>query len=190
MPRGWREGHRPDITDSQMGRPRLPLWKRKTYGNESSQPANSSISNCYLEEKNDKTTDSVDLNVAKASSVLLDENLYVPSNTTVTLDGSTSSYSPVNEQPETMPTPHLPDGVSGHSLLVSESSLNTSSKAASPSSPKPLSMLPLLAGLPGNGGMVGSVVLTQSIPQWMQFFDNQDGDRKEQDISLGLNTFC
>lgn len=186
MPRGWRESQRPDTTDSQMGRPRLPLWKRKSYNNESSPPADSSLGNCYLEEKNGKTTDSVDLNVAKASSILLDENPYVPSNTTATQDESTRTYSPVNKQPETMPIRHHPDGVSGHSLLVSESSLNTSSKAGNPSSPKPLSMLPFLGGLPGNGGMVGSVVLTQSVPQWMQFFDNQDADRKEQDISSGL----
>ena len=186
MPRGWRESHRPDTTDSQMGRPRLPLWKRKSYDTESSPAANSSLGNCYLEEKNGKTTDSVDLNVAKASSILFDDNMYVPSNTTAMLDNSTSTYSPVNKQPETMPRHQHPDGVSGHSSLVSESTLNTASKAISPSSPKPLSMLPFLAGLPGNSGMVGSVVLAQSVPQWMQYFDNQEAERKEQDISSGL----
>jgi len=51
-----------------------------------------------------------------------------------------------------------------------------------------LSLLPFLAGLPstGNGGRVGSVVLTPSVPQWMQFFNNQDIEGEEQEISSGL----
>ena len=184
MPRGWREGHRPDTTDSQRGRPKLPLWKRKSCSNESSPPANSSLSNYFEDKTVGKATDSVDL--AKAS-ILLDENLYVPSNTTGPLDSSTSTYSPFNLQPETM---HHPDGVPDHSSLVSDSSLNRSSKETSPSSTKPLSLLPFLTGLPStcNGGMVGSVVLTPSAPQWMQFFNSQDAERKEQDISSGLNS--
>ena len=183
MPRGWRESHRPDTTDSQRERPRLPLWKRKSCDNESSPPA--SLGN-YLEDKVvTNTTDSVDL--AKAS-ILLDENLYGGSNTTGTAVSSANTYSPVILQSEAMSSPRHPDGVSGHSSPVSDSSLNTPSKVTSPSSTKPLSLLPFLAGLPstGNGGMAGSVVLTPSPPQWMQFFNNEDAERKEQDISSGL----
>lgn len=180
MPRGWRDGHRPDATESQRGRPRLPLWKRRPSDNESSPPAYSSLSDCRLEDnKVSPTTDGVDL--AKAS-IVLDENLYAPSNRTGTIDSSTSTYSPVNLQPETMSTPHHPDGVSEHSSLLLDSNVT------SPSSTKPLSLLPFLAGLPspGNGGRVGSVVLTPSVPQWMQFFNNQDIEREEQEISSGL----
>ena len=180
MPRGWRDGHRPDATESQRGRPRLPLWKRRPSDNESSPHANSSLSNCRLEDnKVSQTTDGVDL--AKAS-ILLDENLYAPSNRTGTIDSSTSTYSPVNLQPETTSTPHHPDGVSEHSSLVLDS------KVTSPSSTKPLSLLPFLAGFPstGNAGRVGSVALTPSVPQWMQFFNNQDIEREEQEISSGL----
>jgi len=175
MPRGWRDGHRPDATESQRGRPRLPLWKRRPSDNESSPPANSSL---LEDNKVGQTTDGVDF--AKAS-ILLDQNLYAPSNTTGTIDSSTSTYLPVNLQPETMSTPHHPDGVSEHSSLVLDS------KLTSPSSTKPLSLLPFLAGLPstGNGGRVGSVVLTPSVPQWMQFFNNQDIEREEQEISSG-----
>ena len=190
MPRGWRDSHRPDTTDSQRGRLKLPLWKRKSCDSASSPPASSPppcLSNYFEDKRVSETTDSVDL--ARAS-ILLDENLNVPSNTTETLDSSSSTYSPVNLQPETMSTLHCNDGVSDHSSLVSDSSLNTSSKATSPSSTKPLSLLPLLAGLPSNSGMVGSVVLTPSVPQWMQFFNNQDAERKQQDISSGWNAFC
>lgn len=185
MPRGWRDNHRPDTTDSQRGRPKLPLWKRKSCDSASSPPANnSSLSNYFEDKRVGETTDSVDLAKARAeASILLDENLNVPSNTTGTLDSSTSTYSPVNLQSETMSTLHCHDGVSDS--LVSDTSFNTSSKATSPSSNKPLSLLPFLAGLPSNSGMVGSVVLTPSAPQWMQFLKSQDAERKQQDFSSG-----
>jgi len=185
MPRGWRESHGPDTTDSQRGRPRLPLWKRKSCDNESSPPANSSLSSYFEEKKVGNTTGSVDL--AKAS-ILLDENLYGPTNTTRTVVSGASTYTPVILQPETTSSSHHPDDVLGHSLFVSDSSLNTFSRVTSPNSTKPMSLLPFLVGLPstGNSGMVGSVVLTPSVPQWMQFFNNQDAERKEQDISSGL----
>jgi len=175
----------PDTADSQRGRPRLPLWKRKSSDNESSPPANSSLSSYFEEKRVSNTTDSVDLTKA---SVLLDDNLYGPQNTTGTVVSSASTYTPVILQPETTSSPHHRDGVLGDSLLISDSSLNTSSIVTSPNNTKPMSLLPFLAGLPStsNSGMVGSVVLTPSLPQWMQFFNNQHVERNEQDISSGL----
>lgn len=182
MPRGWREGHRPDTSESQRGRPKLPLWKRKPCDNESSPPVVSSP-HSYFEQKQsvNETTDSGDF-LAK-SPTFLDANFNVPSNTTETLVNERSTYSPVNLQSETSPTLHSLDGASNYSSLVSDSSTNTSSKATSPSSAKPFSLL--LAGMPTNMGMAGSVALTSSVPPWMQFLNKQDAEQKQQDVSSG-----
>lgn len=190
MPRGWRgESHRPDTADSQRGRSKLPhLWRRTSCDRESNSPSVSSPDN-YLEPKRiNETTESVDLTNIPT---LFNEKLDVPSNTTITLDSSSSNTattsSPVNLQPEAKPTLHSLDGVLNHSLLVSDGSSNISSKAASNSSAaKPLSLLPFLAGMPSNTGMVGSTVALTSTPQWMQFLSKQDAGGKYQDMSSGL----
>lgn len=183
MPRGWRESHRPDTGDSQRGRPKLPLWNRKSCDNESGPPAASSPHNYFEQKRSENTTD-----LAK-SPTYLDANLTVPSNTTETLVSESintySLYSPVNLQPETTPTQHSLDGVSVYPLHVSDSSANTPNKATSPSSVKPLSMLPFLSGVPSNVGMAGSVALTSSKPQWMQLLNKQDAGLKQQDLSSG-----
>lgn len=190
MPRGWRgESHRPDTADSQRGRSKLPhLWRRTSCDRESNSPSVSSPDN-YLEPKRiNETTESVDLTNIPT---LLNEKLDVPSNTTITLDSSSSNTgttsSPVNLQPETKPTLHSLDGVLNYSSLVSDGSSSISSKAASNSSAaKPLSLLPFLAGMPSNTGMVGSTVALTSTPQWMQFLSKQDAGGKYQDMSSGL----
>lgn len=187
MPRGWRESHRPDTGDSERGRPKLPLWNRKSCGNESSPPAVSSPRN-YFEQKQSEN-ETTDRGGNAKSPTYLDANLTVPSNTTETLVSESIStyslYSPVNLQPETRPTQHSLDGVSVYPSHVSDSSANTPNKATSPSSAKPLSLLPFLSGVPSNVGMAGSVALTSSKPQWMQLLNKQDAGQKQQDLSSG-----
>ncbi|KAL9975188.1 hypothetical protein ACROYT_G012317 [Oculina patagonica] len=274
MPRGWRESQRPDTSESQRGRPKLPLWKRRpSCDNESSPPVVSSPHN-YFEQKQsvNETTDTTsfpgsfsphplsalgghrerdpgkevatDSGDSATSPTYLDRlnaKLNASSNTTETLvtyspvnlqSGSFSprpqsalagqgerdprnvvatesgdsatfptyldrlnaklnassnttetlvTYSPVNRQPETIIGRRSHGGVSNYSSLVSNSSTNTSTKATSPSSTKPFSRL--LAGMPSNMGMAGSVALPPSVPQWMQFLNKQDAGQKQQDMS-------
>lgn len=187
MPRGWRESHRSDTGESQRGRPKLPgPWRRRSCDNESSPPPVSPPNSyTYFEQKPsaNETTDTADL--AK-SPTYFDAILNpVPSNSTGTLVNGSSTCSPVHLKSETTPTPHSIDGESVYPSLVSASSSNTSTKATSPSSTKPLSLLPFLGGLPTNGGMAGSVALTSSVPQWMQFLNKQDVGEKLQDMSTG-----
>ena len=189
MPRGWRESHRSETGESQRGRPKLSVWKRKSCDNESSQPAVSpSNSYTYFEQKPsvNQTTDPADLAKSPTfSDVILNP---VPLNTTGTLVNGSSTCSPVNLQSETTPTPHgIHDGESIYPSLVSASSSNLPlpTKATSPSSTKPLSLLPFLGGVPTNGGMAGCVALTSSVPQWMQFLNKQDVGEKSQDMSTG-----
>ena len=169
MPRGWRDMNKPDTSDSQRGRPRLPSWRRKSRETESSLPSASSPDKFYEGRIGDIANEKLDVQA--------------PSNLTGTLDVNeiSSTYSPVDLQIETSQRSSSLDGITS---LVTSGSSNSGSKALSPSSPKLLGLLPLLAGSPSN--VAGSVALPSTTPQWMQFLGDQKFSRKEQDLNLGL----
>lgn len=169
MPRGWRDMNKADTSDSQRGRPRLPSWRRKSREKESSLPSASSPDKFYEGRIGDIANEKLDVQA--------------PSNLTGTLDVNeiSSTYSPVDLQIETSQRSSSLDGITS---LITSGSSNSGSKALSPSSPKPLGLLPLLAGSPSN--VAGSVALPSTTPQWMQFLGDQKFSRKEQDLNLGL----